>query len=108
MGGDGAHPGSPGVGLAAPGALGIVYGDIGTSPLSSMQTVFSTGGGVVRPTPTDVLGVVSLVFWSIAAVVAAKYLGIVLRADDQGEGACSCCPPSPAGRWPAAGASPPP
>lgn len=85
-GGDGAHPGSPGLGLAALGALGIVYGDIGTSPLYSMQTVFSIGGGVVRPTPTDVLGVVSLVFWSITVVVAAKYLGIVLRADDQGEG----------------------
>lgn len=71
--------------MAALGALGIVYGDIGTSPLYSMQTVFSIGSGVGRPTPTDVLGVESLVFWSITVVVAAKYLGIVLRADDQGE-----------------------
>ena len=66
------------------GALGVVFGDIGTSPLYALQVVFSLNGGVVRPTPGDVHGVVSLVFWAITLIVSIKYLALVLRADNQG------------------------
>ena len=68
------------------GALGVVFGDIGTSPLYAMETVFSIDGGAVAPTPTDVLGVVSLIFWSLTLIVAVKYVTFVLRADNDGEG----------------------
>ncbi len=67
-------------------ALGVVFGDIGTSPLYSMQTVFSIDGGLVGPTPTDVYGVVSMVFWSVTLVVSIKYIGVLMRADNEGEG----------------------
>ena len=67
-------------------ALGVVFGDIGTSPLYALQIVFSLNGGVVRPTPGDVYGVVSLVFWAITLIVSIKYLALVMRADNQGEG----------------------
>ena len=68
------------------GALGVVFGDIGTSPLYAMQTVFTIDGGAVRPTPADVYGVVSLMFWSVTIVVSVKYIGVVMRADNDGEG----------------------
>jgi KUP system potassium uptake protein len=68
------------------GALGVVFGDIGTSPLYALQTVFSVDQGDVRPTPSDVYGVVSLVFWSITLIVSVKYVLFVLRADNDGEG----------------------
>jgi KUP system potassium uptake protein len=68
------------------GALGVVYGDIGTSPLYALQTVFSIDNGAVRPTPGDVYGVISLVFWSITLVVSVKYVTFILRADNDGEG----------------------
>lgn len=67
-------------------ALGVVYGDIGTSPLYALQTVFSIDKGAVRATNADVYGVVSLVFWSITVVVSLKYVTFVLRADNDGEG----------------------
>jgi KUP system potassium uptake protein len=70
----------------AVGALGVVFGDIGTSPLYALQTVFSIDHGVVRPTTGDVYGVISLVFWSITVVVSVKYVLFVLRADNEGEG----------------------
>jgi KUP system potassium uptake protein len=73
------------VGLAL-GALGVVYGDIGTSPLYAMQTVFSIDNNAVRPTPADVYGVVSLIFWSITLIVTIKYVSFILRADNDGEG----------------------
>jgi KUP system potassium uptake protein len=72
-------------GLAA-GALGIVYGDIGTSPLYALQTVFSIDHGAVKPTSADIFGVISLVFWSITLIVTIKYVVFVLRADNDGEG----------------------
>ena len=83
-----AHPAAHGTGAAglALGALGIVFGDIGTSPLYAMQTVFSIDGGVVTPSPDDVYGVVSLIFWSITLVVTLKYVTLILRADNDGEG----------------------
>ncbi|XVQ07090.1 potassium transporter Kup [Spirillospora sp. CA-255316] len=68
------------------GALGIVYGDIGTSPLYALQTVFSIDQGAVRPTGSDVYGVISLVFWTITMIVSVKYVTFVLRADNDGEG----------------------
>jgi KUP system potassium uptake protein len=67
-------------------SLGVVYGDIGTSPLYAMQTVFSLDGGLVRPTPGNVYGVVSLIFWSITLIVSVKYVTFILRADNDGEG----------------------
>jgi KUP system potassium uptake protein len=73
------------IGLAI-GALGVVFGDIGTSPLYAVQTVFSIDQGVVAPTAGDVFGVVSLVFWSITLIVSVKYVVFVMRADNDGEG----------------------
>lgn len=67
-------------------ALGVVYGDIGTSPLYALQTVFSIDHDAVRATPADVYGVISLVFWSITVVVTLKYVTFILRADNDGEG----------------------
>ena len=70
----------------AVGALGIVFGDIGTSPLYALQTVFSIDHNDVEPTSGDVLGVVSMAFWSITVIVAIKYVALILRADNEGEG----------------------
>ena len=67
------------------GALGVVYGDIGTSPLYALKECF-TGQHSVAPTPENVLGVLSLVFWAMTFVVSFKYLGYVMRADNRGEG----------------------
>ena len=66
-------------------AVGVVYGDIGTSPLYTLKEVFTGGYGV--PTNHDgVLGILSLIFWSLIWVVSFKYVAFVLRADNQGEG----------------------
>ena len=67
------------------GALGIVYGDIGTSPLYAMDALFFGRAGAA-PTPGDVLGGVSLVIWTITVIVAVKYAILVLRAQNDGEG----------------------
>ncbi len=75
-----------GLGALAFGALGVVFGDIGTSPLYSVQTIFSIDHGQVTPNRTDVFGVISLVFWSITLIVSIKYVVFVLRADNDGEG----------------------
>ena len=69
------------------GALGVVFGDIGTSPLYAMQTVFTADHHAVRATPGDVYGVISLVFWSITMIVSVKYVTFIMRADNGGEGA---------------------
>jgi KUP system potassium uptake protein len=66
-------------------ALGVVYGDIGTSPLYAMQACFS-GHHSIEPTPENVIGVLSLIFWSLNFIVSFKYIGVVLRADNRGEG----------------------
>ncbi len=66
------------------GALGVVYGDIGTSPLYALKEIFHAGK--VDPSPTNVLGVLSLVFWTITVVVSLKYVLLILRADNHGEG----------------------
>jgi KUP system potassium uptake protein len=67
------------------GALGVVYGDIGTSPLYALKECF-TGHHSVAPTSENVLGVLSLVFWAMTFVVSFKYLAFVMRADNRGEG----------------------
>ena len=67
-------------------ALGVVFGDIGTSPLYSLQTVFSIDHNTVKPTPVDVFGVISMVIWAIMIVVSVKYVALVMRADNDGEG----------------------
>ncbi|HEX8385124.1 MAG TPA: KUP/HAK/KT family potassium transporter, partial [Rubricoccaceae bacterium] len=64
------------------GALGVVYGDIGTSPLYALKECFH----VMAPTPANVLGVLSLVFWALVVVISVKYLAFVMRADYDGEG----------------------
>ena len=73
------------IGLAL-GAIGVVFGDIGTSPLYAMQTVFAIDNNAVKPTPDDVYGVISLVFWSLTLIVSIKYVVFILRADNDGEG----------------------
>ena len=67
------------------GALGVVFGDIGTSPLYAVKVCF-TGHFAVAPTPQNVLGLVSLIFWSLMLVVSIKYALFIMRADDEGEG----------------------
>ena len=82
------HPAAHSGGLfgLALGALGIVFGDIGTSPLYAVQTVFSIDNHAVSPTPGDVYGVISLIFWSVTLIVTVKYVSFILRADNDGEG----------------------
>ena len=65
-------------------ALGVVYGDIGTSPLYALKEVFHAGH--VAPTRANILGVLSLIFWTMTTVVSLKYVLLILRADNNGEG----------------------
>ena len=67
------------------GALGIVYGDIGTSPLYALRECFHGAHGI-EPTRQNVLGVLSLIFWSLTLIISIKYLVFVMRADNDGEG----------------------
>jgi KUP system potassium uptake protein len=67
-------------------ALGVVYGDLGTSPLYAVRACFRAEPNGVTPTPEHVLGVMSLIFWALTLVVVAKYLSVVMRADNHGEG----------------------
>ncbi|HKS03956.1 MAG TPA: KUP/HAK/KT family potassium transporter, partial [Chthoniobacterales bacterium] len=66
-------------------SLGIVYGDIGTSPLYAMRECFY-GMHAVAPTRANVLGVLSLILWSLILIISIKYLILILRADNRGEG----------------------
>jgi len=68
------------------GALGVVFGDIGTSPLYAVQTVFGIDGGVVKPTPAGVYGIASLIFWALIIEVSVKYAGFIMRAHNRGDG----------------------
>ena len=73
------------------GALGVIYGDIGTSPLYTLQSclAYETGGSTERtslPLPEHLLAVASLLFWSLTLVVIMKYVFIILRFNDNGEG----------------------
>ena len=66
------------------GAIGVVYGDIGTSPLYAFKEVFASAH--VPVTPENVLGVLSLFFWTLTVIVSVKYVGLIMRADNDGEG----------------------
>ena len=68
------------------GALGVVFGDIGTSPLYAVQAVFTSDGHAVHVNQPEVYGVISLVFWSITMIVSVKYVSFIMRADNEGEG----------------------
>ena len=68
------------------GALGVVFGDIGTSPLYALQALFAANNQAVKPDEAAVYGVISLVFWAITSVVSVKYVTFIMRADNQGEG----------------------
>ncbi|MBK6530232.1 MAG: potassium transporter Kup [Deltaproteobacteria bacterium] len=80
---DGHHGGS--LQALVIGAIGIVFGDIGTSPLYAFQECVGSPHGVA-PTRENVLGVLSLIIWSLMMVVTVKYLGFIMRADNRGEG----------------------
>src|SRR5438270_12021984 len=67
------------------GALGVVYGDIGTSPLYPIHEVFSPATGVPLD-PVHIVGAVSTIFWGLMLVVTLKYVILILRADNRGEG----------------------
>ena len=67
------------------GALGVVYGDIGTSPLYTMKEVFNPAHGVPLDAP-NIVGAVSVIFWALMLVVTLKYVILILRADNRGEG----------------------
>jgi len=67
------------------GALGVVYGDIGTSPLYALRECFH-GAHAIAPTHENVLGVLSLIFWSLTLIISIKYVIFVMRADNKGEG----------------------
>jgi KUP system potassium uptake protein len=67
------------------GALGVVYGDIGTSPLYALRECFDSKHGV-QPSAANVLGILSLIVWTLILIVSIKYLTFVLRADNRGEG----------------------
>lgn len=71
--------------LLALGALGVVFGDIGTSPLYALQAALQAAGATA-PDRASVLGIISLIFWALTIVVSIKYIGVVLRADNEGEG----------------------
>jgi KUP system potassium uptake protein len=81
---DGATTAGPRLALAL-AALGVVYGDIGTSPIYAIRECFH-GEFAIALTRANVLGVLSLVFWALTIVVSIKYLGLVVRADNHGEG----------------------
>ena len=77
------HAGSPW--FLALTALGVVFGDIGTSPLYAFQVAL-TGLGHPAPTAAEVMGLVSLILWALMVMVSLKYVVFVLRADNDGEG----------------------
>jgi KUP system potassium uptake protein len=79
------HPKHSSSSALALAALGIIYGDIGTSPLYTIRECFAGSHGV-EPSPTNILGIMSLVFWSLIMIVSVKYVVFVLRADNNGEG----------------------
>jgi KUP system potassium uptake protein len=72
--------------VLALGALGIVYGDIGTSPLYTVQVIFNAHHNAVHTTTAGVYGIVSLIFWALMIVVSVKYAGFIMRAHNRGDG----------------------
>jgi len=80
-----ANPTGKRLAILSLGALGVVYGDIGTSPLYALRECFSAEYGLL-PTPENVYGVLSLIVWALILVVTVKYILFILRADNRGEG----------------------
>ena len=72
-----------GLGVLMLGALGVVYGDIGTSPLYTLKTALEWAGGA---TPAVALGMLSLIIWTLLITASIKYVAVVMRADNDGEG----------------------
>src|SRR5947209_6228460 len=72
--------------LLALGALGVVYGDIGTSPLYTEQVIFTAHRAAATTTLAGVYGVVSLIFWALMILVTIKYAGFIMRAHNRGDG----------------------
>lgn len=83
VGDHGAHTPRGSLGALALGALGVVYGDIGTSPLYTMKTALEWGGGA---TPEIAIGMLSLIVWTLLITTSIKYVAVVMRADNDGEG----------------------
>lgn len=71
-------------GLLVLGAIGVVFGDIGTSPLYALQAIFGVSG--LKLSTQDIIGVISLIIWAVTIVVTLKYIGLVMRANNKGEG----------------------
>ncbi len=67
-------------------ALGVVFGDIGTSPLYTVKEVFSAGAHPVHLTPDNIFGILSMIVWALIMVVSVKYVAFIMRADNRGEG----------------------
>jgi KUP system potassium uptake protein len=84
-GGDGTSPVKAAAAAMVVGALGVVFGDIGTSPLYTLRESFVHGSGMT-PTPRHVLGVLSILFWAVTFTVTIKYVTLIMRADNKGEG----------------------
>src|SRR3982074_3556732 len=80
---DAPHPAQPGR-FAMLSALGVVFGDLGTSPLYTLQTVVQAAGG--QFTPHSALGILSLIVWTLIVTISIKYCLFVMRADNHGEG----------------------
>ncbi len=72
--------------VLALGALGVVYGDIGTSPLYTERVIFTLHGDAARPTVPGAYGIVSLIFWALMIIVSVKYAGVLMRAHNRGDG----------------------
>ena len=84
-GGAGHSPAKAAAAAVVIGALGVVFGDIGTSPLYTLRESFTHGSGMT-PTPKHVLGVLSILFWAVTLTVTIKYVTLIMRADNKGEG----------------------
>jgi KUP system potassium uptake protein len=78
------HAPQGGLGKLALGALGVVYGDIGTSPLYTIKTALDWSGG--STSPASALGILSLIVWTLVITTSIKYVAVVMRADNEGEG----------------------
>ncbi len=81
---EGPHVHTEGIGALALGALGVVYGDIGTSPLYTIKTAVAWTGRAF--TPEEALGMLSLIIWTLVIVTSVKYVAVIMRADNDGEG----------------------
>jgi KUP system potassium uptake protein len=78
-------PHSQSIAVLAVAVLGVVYGDIGTSPIYALRECFA-GKNPILVTTDNVLGVLSLIFWTLILIISLKYMAFVLRADNRGEG----------------------